>query len=103
MQAEHDLGGGGSFDAQALRADGHAAIGADLQDRAHAPHVVPPSTAWGPTDHGASFLEGLIPGPLRSLAQFAMDFAGVAMRPQIVDVRVGFLDLVNLLAGEVGE
>jgi hypothetical protein len=31
-----------------------------------------------------------------------MDFAGVAMRPQIVDARVGFLDLVNLLAGEVG-
>ena len=31
-----------------------------------------------------------------------MDFAGVAMRPQFVDVPVGFLDLVDLFAGEVG-
>ena len=33
------------FDAQALRADGHAAIAADLDGGAHAPHIVPPRAA----------------------------------------------------------
>jgi len=36
---------GAGADTQALMADGHAAVGADLQGRAHAPDIRPPRTA----------------------------------------------------------
>ena len=31
-----------------------------------------------------------------------MDFVGVAMKPQVVDVRIGAFDFGDLFAGEVG-
>ena len=64
--------------------------------------VIPPRAAGrGPQD-GAFFFFGLGPGPLRGLAQFAMDFLGIAMRPQSVDLRTGQRDFGDLFAGEVG-
>ncbi len=38
---------------------------------------------------------------VRRLAQFAVDFVGVVMRPQLVDVPVGAGEVGDLLAGEV--
>ena len=102
VEAKHHLGFGRFFDSQALRADGNAPVAADLDERAHAPDVIPPRAAGrGPQD-GAFFFLGLCPGPLRGLAQFAMDFLGVAMRTQGVDLRIGHLDFGDLFAGEVG-
>jgi len=102
MEAKNHLGLGWFFEAQALRADRHATVAADLDDRAHAPHVIPPgATGCGPQD-GAFFFFGLIPGSLRGLAQFAMDFMGVAMRPERGDLRIGRCDFGNLFTGEVG-
>ena len=102
MEAKDHLGLGWFFEAEALGADRHAPIAADLDHGAHAPHIVPPrATGCGPQD-GAFFFAGLIPGPLRRLTQFAMDFRGIAMRPQGVDLRIGRGDLGNLFAGEVG-
>ena len=69
---------------------------------AHAPHINPPGAARGRTQRGALFLPGLIPGALRSLAQFPMDFLGVVMRPQGVNGWMGHLDFGNLFAGEIG-
>ena len=39
---------------------------------------------------------------MRGLAQFAMDFVGVALESQVVDVRIGAFDFSDLLAGAVG-
>lgn len=102
MEAQDDLAAGGTFQPQALRADGDAPVAADLDDRAHAPHIIPPrATGHGPQDR-AFFFFGLLPGLLRGLAQFAMDFVRVTMRAQGVDVRIGVRDFGDLFTGEVG-
>ena len=49
VEAKHDLAGRGFFDSQPLRSDRHAAIGADLERRAHAPDVIPNPGAFGKT------------------------------------------------------
>jgi len=102
MEAQHDLAAGRSFQAQPLGADGHAAIRADFERGAHAPHIVPPGAAGRGAQGRTLFFPRLIPGSLRGLAQFPMDFVGVVMRPQGVDVPVGDFDFQNLFAGEVG-
>ena len=102
MEAKHYLAARGSFHSQPLRADGHAAIGADVQGGAHAPHIMPPGAARCWTQSGALFLASLIPGALGSLAQFPMDFLGVMMRPQGINVRIGHLDFGDFFAGEIG-
>jgi len=102
MEAENYLGARGSFDAQALGADRHAAVGADLECRADTPNIRPPRAARGGAQDGALFLLGEFPGSFRGHAQFAMGFVGVAMESQSVDVMVGGFDLGNLFAGEIG-
>lgn len=81
VEAENDFGAGRMFEAQALGADGNAAIGADLDEGAKAPNVRPPGAARGGTQDGALFLFGEVPGLLRGQAEFAMDFMNVAMKP----------------------
>ena len=102
VEAKHDFGFVRFFDAQALCADGHAAIAADFDDGSDAPHIIPPRATRCGTQDGAFFLAGLIPGSLRGLAQFAMDFLRVAMRPQGVNVWIGDGDFGDLFAGAVG-
>jgi hypothetical protein len=101
MEAEHDFAPGRFFEAQPLSADGDTAVGADLDRRAHAPNVVPPRTVRNRADHRTVFFPGLVPGPQGGLAQLAMGFVGVAVGPQSVDMRIGDVDLVDLLTGEV--
>jgi len=102
VEAKHDFGFRWFFDPEALRADRYAAIATDPDGGAHAPHIIPPRAAGCRPQDGAFFFLGLIPRPLRSLAQFAMDFMGVAMRPQVVDMQIGDFDFGDLFAGEVG-
>ena len=102
MEAEDYLGARGPFDAQALGADRHAAVGADLECRADTPNIRPPRAARGGAQDRALFLLGELPGLFRGHAQFAMGFVGVAMESQSVDVGVGDFDLGNLFAGEIG-
>ena len=102
MEAKDHLGLGWFFDAQSLRADGHATVAADLDGRAHAPHIIPPRATGCGAQHGTLFLPGLVPGPLGGLAQFAMHFPGVAMRPQGVDVWVGDFDFGDFFTGKIG-
>ena len=102
VEAKHHFSLRWFFDPQPLRTDRHAAIAADFDEGAHAPHIVPPrASGRGPQD-GAFFFFGLGPGLLRGLAQFAMDFLGVAMRPQGVDLGIGHMYFGDLFAGEVG-
>ena len=42
VEAKHHLGARRFFHSQALCADGHATIGADVKGGAHAPHIIPP-------------------------------------------------------------
>ena len=102
VETKHHLGGRWFFDPQSLGADGHAAIAADLDEGAHAPHIVPPRAARGRPQDGAVFFPGLIPRPLGRPAQFPMDFLFVAVRPQGVDLGIGGGDFGDLFAGEVG-
>jgi hypothetical protein len=101
MEAEDYLGARGPFDAQALGADRHAAVGADLECRANAPNIRPPRTARGGAQDGPFFLLGEFPSLFRGQAQFAMGFVGVAMESQSLDVGVGGFELGNLFAGEI--
>jgi len=102
MEAQNDLGARGTFDTEALSADGNAAIGADLERRADTPNIRPPGAARGWAQDGPFFFMGNFPGVLRGHAQFAMGFVGVAMESQSVDVWVGRFDLGNVFAGEKG-
>ena len=102
VEAKDHLGLGWFFDPQALRADRHAPIAADLDHGAHAPHIIPPRAAGCGADDGSFFFVGLIPRLLRGLPQFAVNFGGVAMRPQGVDLRIGRFDFGDFFAGEVG-
>ena len=68
MEAEHHLGTRGPFDAEALGADGNAAVGADPERGAEAPNIGPPGAARGWTQNGPLFFLGEFPGPLRSHA-----------------------------------
>src|SRR5271165_3281301 len=99
MEAEHDFGSRRPFQPEALGADRDAPIRADLDMGAHAPHIGPPSTAWGFPHNGTVFLPGLVPSPLRGLAQFPMDFLGVVVRPQLVDMAIGHGDFLNFFTG----
>ena len=102
MEAQDYLGARGTFDAQALGADGHAAVGADLECCADTPNIRPPRAARGGAQDGPLFLLGEVPSLFRGHTQFAMGFVGVAMESQSVDVCVGGFDLGNLFAGEIG-
>ena len=92
----------GTFEPEALGADGNAAIGADLERSADTPNIRPPRAARGGAQDGALFLLGEFPGLLRGHAQFAMDFVGVVMESQSIDVWVGGFDVGNVLTGEIG-
>jgi len=102
VEAKHDAAAGWFFDAQALRADGDTAIDSDFEGSAHAPHINPPGAARCRAEGGAFFFSGLVPGPLRRLPQFAMNFMGVAVSAQSVDVRVGRLNFPDFFTGEIG-
>ena len=102
MEAEDYLGARRTFDAQALGADRHAAVGANLEGRADTPNIRPPRAARGGAQDGAFFLLGEFPSMFRGHAQFAMGFVGVTMQSQSVDVWVGGFDLGNLFTGEIG-
>ena len=102
MKAEHHLGSRGPFDAEALNADGNAAVGTDPEGGAEAPNIRPPGAAWDRAEHGPLFFLGKFPGPLRDHVQFAMGFVGVTMESQSVDMGVGEVEFGNLFAGEIG-
>ena len=74
METEDDFGFGRFFNPQSLGADGHATVGADFEERAHAPDIIPPGAAWSRTQDGALFFFGVVPGSWRGLAQFPMNF-----------------------------
>ena len=101
MEAEDDFGAGRCFEAHALCADRHAAIGADLDEGAEAPNKGPPRAAGGWAQDGALGPPGAVPGLLGGHAQFAMGFGGVVMEAQLVDVRVGLGDVHNVFAGKI--
>ena len=102
MEAQNHLGARGTFDAEALGADGHAAIGVDFERRADAPNIRPPRATRGWAQDRTLLLFGEFPGLFRGHAQFAMGFMGVTVESQSVDVWVGDFDLGNLFAGEIG-
>jgi hypothetical protein len=102
MLAEDDFGAGRNFEAEALRADGHAAVVTDFDFGALTPHVGPPRTTRHGPQHGTFFLFGGVPGGLGFDPQLTVGFVLVAVVAQVGDVRVGLVEVGDLLAGEVG-
>jgi len=90
------------LEAQALVADGDAAIGSDFDDGAFAPDEGPPGTTRDETPDGAIFFLGGVPGLLRFYLEFAMAFVLVAMAAQVGDVRIGLSEIGYVFAGEGG-
>ena len=64
------------------------------------PKIIPPGGSAAPG--GAVFFFRLVPGPLRVLAQFAMDFMSVVVVAGILDVSIGCAQFGDSLAGEIG-
>ena len=102
MEAQNHFCPPGMLDAEALWADGNAAVGTDFDGGANTPNIRPPRTSGGWAQDRSLFFLGAVPGLLRGHAQFAVDFVGIAMEAQSVDVRVGGFDLVDVFAGEKG-
>lgn len=102
MEAQDDFGAPRMFEAVALGADRNAAIGADFDGGANTPNIRPPWTSGDRAQNGTFFFLGTVPGLLWSHAQFAVDFVGVAMKPQSVDMGIGIFDLGDVFAGEIG-
>ena len=100
--AEDDLGARSGLDAQELRADGDAAVGANLDGGAQAPDKGPPGAVGFGAQHGTLFLEREVPGLLRSHVEFAVAFVLIAVETQGLDMRVGLVEIGEVLAGEVG-
>jgi len=101
MAAQHDFGAGRSFQTQALGPDGNPAIGADLDGGAQAPHIGPPRAGGDRSQRRTVFLAGLVPGPLRGLAQFPVEFVGIVVCAQLVDMRIGDGEFADVFAGEI--
>ena len=102
MEAKNDLGSLGMFEPDALGSDGNAAVGSGFEEGPHAPNIRPPGAARGRPQNGAFLFPGQIPSSLRGEFKFAMGLLGVAMKAQGIHVGVGFGQVVDLLAGEIG-
>ena len=102
MEAAGDGGGWGLFDAQALGADGDAAVGADAGLGALAEDVGPPRAFVGGPQGAAVLLFGEVPRGLGRGADFAMDLMAVAMLAQGIDPGVGFRQGGDVFGGKEG-
>ena len=102
MGAEDEFGFWAGLEAEALGADGDAAIVADLDGGALAPDEGPPRAAGHGAQHGAFFLFGGVPGLLGFPLEFAVDFVLVAMETQGLHLRVGVCEVGDVFAGEEG-
>jgi hypothetical protein len=102
MEAENDGGSPGVFQSNAIGADGNPAVGSNFERGPKAPNIGPPRAARGWSQDGAFLFLGQIPSSLGREFKFAVGLFGIAVEAQSVDVRVGFLDFGDALAGEIG-
>ena len=102
MEAQNHLGACRIFDAEALDADRNAAVRTDLERGAKTPNIRPPGAARGWAQDGPFFFLGEVPGFLWREAQLTVEFVGVAMESQSINVWVGDFNFGNLFADEIG-
>lgn len=82
VEAVNDAGAGADADAEALGVDGHATVGADLEQGALAPDVRPPRAARSGAQSIAVFAQGGPGSGVGGAPEFAVDFVGVPVTPQ---------------------
>ena len=99
--AEDGLGTRRGLDADEVRADRDTAVGADFDVGALTPNERPPRALGNGTQHGTFFFKGKFPCLLGLHFQFAVSFVLVAMETQLVDMRIGLVEVGDLFAGEV--
>jgi hypothetical protein len=81
METENDFGTWGTFEANALLADGNPSIRTNLQRGAEAPNIRPPWAGRGWTEDRTFFLFGHVPSALSGLLEFAVSFLCVPVEP----------------------
>ena len=91
-----------SLDAYALSADWDATIGGDSDRRTEAPDKGPPRTDGDRPQNGTFLFQGEIPGMGGFHFEFAVDLMVVAVDPEVLDLRIGLVDVDDLLAGKKG-
>ncbi len=91
-----DAGVWGSVDVKALIADGDFSVAAHEGFGALSKDVRPPRAFWGWSQDGAFLSECLVPGGLRSGADFAMFFHLVMVFAQGIEQVIGRGQLVNV-------
>src|SRR5579864_4122249 len=102
MVAEHDprarLGG----NLKGLGSNGDPSLRADAHRSAEAPDVWPPRTVRNGAEGRAVLLEGQVPGLPGRHFDFAVEFFGIVVLTQLIDVWIGGFEGFDLLGGEVG-
>jgi len=101
METQDYSGVGRDLEAEAFGANLDAAIGSHAERGAEAPNIRPPWAARSRAQDGAFFLLGPIPSLLRGPAQFAMDFVGVVMEAQSLDLGIGRFDFGDFFTGKI--
>lgn len=102
MKAADELGTWRLIDAQALPAEGEAAVGLDFDRGALALDIGPPGTVGRGPQRGAFFAVGQIPGRLRGGADLPMFFAPVVVLAELVEQGIGGVEGGDLLGGKEG-
>jgi hypothetical protein len=82
--------------------DGDFAVVAYAHGGAQAPDVGPPRTGWGGAENGVVLSQSPVPGGLGRGAQFAVDFMGVGVGPELVEQEIGAIQLADLVGGQQG-
>jgi hypothetical protein len=100
MEAVDDLGTWRQAGGKALRADGNAAVGTDLDEGALAPNVGPPRTSRSGAKHVAALLAREVGGGIGSELQFAVDFLGIAVEAKLVKQCIGLLRRHDVFGGK---
>ena len=99
--AEDGFGTWRKMDAQELRADGDAAVGADSEIGAQTPNERPPRTVGDSTQNGTFVFEGEVPSLVGLHFEFTVDFVLVVMEAQLVDMWIGLVEVGDLFTGKV--
>jgi len=102
MEATDDAGSWGTFNPQPLGASRDLSLTGNFDRRPLAKDVGPPGASGRRVKDAASLLFGQVPGGLRSGADLSMFFESVVMAAQRVQIRVGRLQIGDLLGFEKG-
>ena len=102
MLAADDFGAWRDGHLEALGADGHGAVGGDLDGDTDAPDEGPPGAGWFGAEHATALLLSQGPGLVGGHSQFTVVLVEVVVLVQLSDPRVGGSNIVDGFGVEEG-